>query len=156
MRLQINFQNAIRTVVILIMTCFLINFSVVSTARADKLTLTAQLSAKDLHPDVDSVLLSCRLLLTENFKPETWQPYEPYPTISKTSLPRKADGTANGSLSVVFDTWIPEAKYYYCSLTIQVPGGTTGFYLPGDKWYSEQPMYRRALSGNLSITGSIQ
>ena len=127
-----------------------------SSAHADQVTLKAQISATALHPELSGIKMACWMLYTDDFNPQTMKKWGPYPFESKSMLSRKADGTASGQLSVVVDNWVPEIKYYYCFLESVKDGGTSGFYLPTDPYYDTQPNYRRAKSGTLKITGTIQ
>jgi hypothetical protein len=149
-------KSKTRSGVSLLIAFFLIFFATAnsSVAHADQLTLTAQVNGVDLLPEVSGLKLSCWLLLTNNFDPNTWKPYGPYPYTSAGSALRMPNGKASGTLSVVVTNWIPEAKYYHCSLIAEA-GGTTGFMLPTDQGYSSAQVYRRAKSGVLHLTGTV-
>jgi hypothetical protein len=120
-------------------------------AFADKLTITVQIEATNLAPQVHGVHAGC----SAYFDAARQNRFGPFPTLSQ-EIPRSSNGTASGTVTVTIEDWVPEAKYWNCYLGNNIPGGTSGFYLPGTPGYNEVPQYRRAATGTLLLSGVVQ
>lgn len=121
-------------------------------AAADTLTITVNVNASNLSSQLTGVHVGCQAY----FDPQREaQPIAQFPAQSQL-IPRAANGTATGTVTVTINNWVPEARYWKCYLAANTSNAFGGFAIPGAPDYNTAAQWRRGQSGTILVQGTIQ